>query len=116
LKEREFELKKLWFKVFSSQWSGQWSEGAWTYFYSSQKESIHWGVRDLDMSNKETRYVQKMLLEPDLSTKMLLEPGLSTGHVQCWDLARVRAEGPDMSGLGVRYVRKLPLELGDQVG
>jgi hypothetical protein len=27
LKEREFELKKLWFKVYSSQWSGQQSEG-----------------------------------------------------------------------------------------
>jgi hypothetical protein len=27
LREREFELKKLWFKVFSSQWSGQVSEG-----------------------------------------------------------------------------------------
>jgi hypothetical protein len=33
-----------------------------------------------------------------------LEPGLGSRHVQCRDLTQVKAEGPDMSSLGTRYV------------
>jgi hypothetical protein len=45
-----------------------------------------------------------------------LEPGLGTGHVQCRDLTRVKAEGSDMSSVGTGYVRETPLEPGDPTG
>jgi hypothetical protein len=69
-------------------------KGAWTSFYRPQKESICWGVRDPDMSSKETGYVREMLLEPSLGTE----------HVWCRDLTRVKAERPNMSGPGTGYV------------
>jgi hypothetical protein len=51
-------------------------KGVWASFYSPQKESSYWGVRDLDMFGQETRYVRERLLEL----------GLGTRHVWCWDL------------------------------
>jgi hypothetical protein len=50
LRERGFELKKDWFKMFSSELSGQPIWGGVGTFYSPQKESTHWSVRDPDMS------------------------------------------------------------------
>jgi hypothetical protein len=44
-------------------------KGAWTSFYSPQKESSRCGVKDPDMSGQETGYVRETLLEPGLSTK-----------------------------------------------
>jgi hypothetical protein len=49
-RERGFELRKGWFKVYSSELSGQPSWGVEGGFYNPQKESAHWGVNDLDMS------------------------------------------------------------------
>jgi hypothetical protein len=46
----------------------------------------------------------------------LLEPGLDTGHVRCWDLTWVKAERPNMSGLGTGYVRRTFLELKNWSG
>jgi hypothetical protein len=40
-RERGFELKKGWFKVYSSELSGQPSWGVRGAFYSPQKESAH---------------------------------------------------------------------------
>jgi hypothetical protein len=82
------------------------AKGAWTSFYSPQKESSHWGVRDPNMSGLEARHV----------CQTSLEPGLATGHVQCWDLAWVISERLDMSGLGGRYVRRTLLEPDDPAG
>jgi hypothetical protein len=53
------------------------------------------GVRDPDMFGQATEYVRETLLEP----------GLGAGHVRCGDLTQGKADGPNMSGLGTRYVR-----------
>jgi hypothetical protein len=66
---------------------------AWTSFYSPQKESAHWDIKDPDMSVQETGYVREMLLEP----------GFGTGQVRCWDLTQVKAERLDMSSLGTEF-------------
>jgi hypothetical protein len=79
---------------------------AWASFYSSQKESSRWGVRDPDMSDQGTGYVRERLLEPDLSTK----------HVRCRDLTRVKTRRPDMSGPWIGCVRETLLEPGDPAG
>jgi hypothetical protein len=47
-------------------------KGVWS-FYSPQKESIRWGLRDPDMSGQDTEYVRKTLLEL----------GLGNGYVWC---------------------------------
>jgi hypothetical protein len=70
--EREFELKKLWFKGFSSQWSGQRrGGGVETPFYRPHRESICLGVRDPDMFGLGPDMTGKNLwtsvLAPDLS-------------------------------------------------
>jgi hypothetical protein len=75
-------------------------DGLETPFYRSDRESTHWGVRDPDMSDKETEHIWKRLLEPDHST----------GHVWCMDLTRGKADGTDMSGPWTGYVRRSPLE------
>jgi hypothetical protein len=36
---------------------------------------------------------------------MLQEPNLGTGHVQCRDLTRVKADGLDISDPGTGFVR-----------
>jgi hypothetical protein len=69
-------------------------EGAETPFYRPHEESVYWSVRDPDMSDQESRYVPKMLLELDLGTE----------HVQCRDLTQVKAERLNMSGLGTGFV------------
>jgi hypothetical protein len=80
--------------------------GAWTSFYSPQKKSFYWGVRDPNMSDQKTRYVQERLLEP----------GLGTGQVRCRDLTQVKTRRSDMSCPGTRYVRRTLLEPGDPTG
>jgi hypothetical protein len=86
----------VWFKGFSSQRSGQMSDGVQTHFYTPERESTRWGVRYPDKSDKEPRHIWKTLLEPDLGT----------GHVRCTDLAREKAVRLDMSCLGAEYVRR----------
>jgi hypothetical protein len=76
-------------------------KGLETSFYRPHRESSRSGVRDLDMSGQEARYVQETLQEP----------GLGTGHVRCMDLTLVKAERPDMSDPGTRYARRSSLEL-----
>jgi hypothetical protein len=50
-RERGFELKKGWFKVFVSELSGQPSQGVrGGGFYNPQKESANCGLRDPDIS------------------------------------------------------------------
>jgi hypothetical protein len=71
----------------------------WGAFYSPQKESTRWGVRDPDMSELEARHVW----QPSL------ESALGTGHVQCLPLTRVKAEEPGMSGTKTKYVQKVLL-------
>jgi hypothetical protein len=69
---------------------------AWSSFYSPQKESFRWGVRDLDISGLGAGHIHKCLLEP----------GLGTGHVQCLGLTQVNSRRPDMSSPGTEYVQK----------
>jgi hypothetical protein len=72
------------------------SEGWRPPFIPPQGEYDRWGVKDWDMSDKETEHIWKTLLEPSLST----------GHVRCRDLTRVKGlmeqtcpvQGPNMSG------------------
>jgi hypothetical protein len=68
----------------------------WGSFYSPQKESFRWGVRDLDMSGMGVGHVRKGLLES----------GLGTGQVRCLGLIQVNSRRSDMSGPGTRYVQK----------
>jgi hypothetical protein len=82
------------------------AKGAWASFYSPQKESFRWGVRDLDMSGQGTEYVWERLLEP----------GLGTEHVRCRDLTQVKTRRLDMSSPGSGYVQKMLLEPSDPVG
>jgi hypothetical protein len=78
-------------------------KGAWASFYSPQKESFCWGVRDPVMSSQGSRYVQKVLLEL----------GRGTEHVRCRDLTRVKTRRADMSCPGTRYVLEMVLEPND---
>jgi hypothetical protein len=43
-REREFELKKGWFKVFQVSGVSNRAEGVRASFYSPQKESSYWGA------------------------------------------------------------------------
>jgi hypothetical protein len=45
-------------------------KGVETSFYKPHRESAHSGVTDPDMSDQETRYVQKMLLKLGLTPDM----------------------------------------------
>jgi hypothetical protein len=65
-------------KDFQVNWVAKWVEGAETPFYWPHRESARWGVRDPDMSDQETGYVWKRLLEP----------GPSAGHIRCTNLTR----------------------------
>jgi hypothetical protein len=82
------------------------AEGAWASFYSPQKESSCFGVRDSNMFDKGTGYVRERLLESSLGT----------GHVRYQDLTRVKTLRPDMSGLETGYVWEMLLKLGDPAG
>jgi hypothetical protein len=75
-------------KGFQVSGVAKWANGAWSSFYSPQKESSHWGVQDPDMSDQGTRYVWERLLEPSLGI----------GHVQCRDITRFKTRRPDISG------------------
>ena len=46
-------------------------KGAWIPFYSPQKESVHWGVRDPDMSGSGAGHVRLTLLEPGLGAGLV---------------------------------------------
>jgi hypothetical protein len=56
---REFDLKKLRSKGFSTQQSG-----GGTPFYSPHMEFARWGVRNPDMSGKELRHIRKGYWNP----------------------------------------------------
>jgi hypothetical protein len=88
LRERGFELKKGWFKVYSSELSGQPSWGRVGPFMAPR--------RNLPVGVSRTRTC--LVLRVGHVQNPSLEPGLSTGHVQCLALTWVRAEEPDMSG------------------
>jgi hypothetical protein len=71
--------------------AGGGGEGA---FYSPQKESTRWDVRDPDMSG--------------IGGRTCPEP-VSGTRPRCLGLTRVKAKVHDMSGTGTRYVQKVLL-------
>jgi hypothetical protein len=60
------------------------AERAWGSFYSPQKESSYWGVRDPDMPGLGPEHVCKGLLETDIGT----------GYVLCLALSQDKAKEP----------------------
>jgi hypothetical protein len=96
LRERGFDLKKGWFKLYSSELIGQSGWGRGGAFIAPR--------RNLPVGVSEKRICPVSgdghVWNPSL------ERGLSIGHVRCLGLTRVRAEELDMSGTGTRYVQK----------
>jgi hypothetical protein len=96
-REREsgFELKRGWFKVYSSELSVQSSWGRGGPFITSKRNLPVRVSKNRICLMSRARHVQNLSLEPGLGTRL----------VRCLALTHVRAEELDMSGTGTRYVR-----------